>query len=361
MPFCPNCGNQISEDARFCPECGRPLAVGEAPIGQGARGKSRKILAAIVIACAVVVTVAIVLSVIGPGKGTLFAHTYTLTTTVNPPGAGFVYPSGGEYESGVQVTLMASPVSGYTFDYWSDAASGTTSIITITMDSDKSVTANFEPSPGPPDSGVILKDNNYVIHYEWDYGGSRWLYDSEIPRETYEYFSNIHRTSDYGDYVSNPSDDEWMNSLADKFSEEAKNEGWDEFTTVDFVLSFVQSLPYSSDKFTTGYDEYPRYPVETLVDKGGDCEDTSILFASIVRGMEYGVVLLELEEDNHMAVGVRISEDIVSNWGRDYPLTYYTTRTGEIYAYCETTSEGWELGHMPEDLTSTSAKIIELS
>ena len=212
-----------------------------------------------------------------------------------------------------------------------------------------------------PTGEVTLKDNNYVVHYEWDYGGSRWVYDSEIPKETYEYFSDRHRTSDYSEYVANPSDDEWMRILADLFSDEAKDEGWDEFKTVSFVLSFVQSMPYTSDELTAGYDEYPRYPVETLVDKGGDCEDTSILFASIARGMGYGVVLLKLEEDNHMAVGVRISEDIVSNWGRDYPLTYYTTRTGEIYAYCETTSEGWELGHMPEDLMSTSAKIIELS
>jgi hypothetical protein len=290
-----------------------------------------------------------------------FIATYTLTTSISPSGAGFISPSGGQYESGTQVILTASPASGYIFGYWSGAASGATSTITIVMNSDKSVTANFEPSLSSPDAEVILKDDTYFVHYEWDYGGNSWVYDSEIPRETYEYFSNRHRTSDYGEYVSNTLDDEWMTNLADQFSDEANDEGWDEFTTVDFVLSFVQSLPYTSDELTTGYDEYPRYPVETLVDKGGDCEDTSILFASIVRGMGYRVVLLELEEDHHMAVGVSISADMVTNWYRPYPLTYYTTGTGEIYAYCETTSEGWELGRQPEDLKSTSAKIIEVS
>ena len=212
-----------------------------------------------------------------------------------------------------------------------------------------------------PTGEVTLEDNNYVVHYEWDYGGIRWVYDSEIPKETYEYFSDRNRTSDYSEYVNNPSDDEWMKSLADLFSDNVKDKEWNEFKTVSFVLSFVQSMPYTSDKLTAGYDEYPRYPVETLVDKGGDCEDTSILFASIVRGMGYGVVLLQLEEDEHLAVGVKISMDIVDNWHRLYPLTYYTTESDEIYAYCETTGEGWELGHKPEDLKSTSAKIIEVT
>lgn len=70
-------------------------------------------------------------------------QTYTLTTSISPSGAGSVSPSGGEYKSGDQIILAASPASGYTFDYWSGGASGTTSTTTITMDSDKTITANF--------------------------------------------------------------------------------------------------------------------------------------------------------------------------------------------------------------------------
>jgi len=69
--------------------------------------------------------------------------THTLSVSVNPPQAGSVSPSGGEYESGVQVTLTASAANGYTFDYWSGSAAGTSPTVTITMDSDKSLTANF--------------------------------------------------------------------------------------------------------------------------------------------------------------------------------------------------------------------------
>ncbi len=69
--------------------------------------------------------------------------TYTLTVNVSPPGAGSVSPPGGQYESGIQVTLTATPASGYTFDYWEGSASGSSATITITMDSDKNVIANF--------------------------------------------------------------------------------------------------------------------------------------------------------------------------------------------------------------------------
>ena len=70
--------------------------------------------------------------------------TYTLSVNVNPPQAGSVSPSSGEYELDVPVILTASAANGYTFDYWSGSAAGTSPTVTLTMDSDKSLTANFE-------------------------------------------------------------------------------------------------------------------------------------------------------------------------------------------------------------------------
>ena len=39
---------------------------------------------------------------------------------------------------------------------------------------------------------------------------------------------------------------------------------------VNLVITFVQSLPYTSDSVTTAFDEYPQYPMETLVEYGGN-------------------------------------------------------------------------------------------
>ena len=105
------------------------------------RGLSTKEkLAGIIIACTVAIVVTIVLFSTKPWQ-----PTYTLSVSVNPPEAGSVSPSSGLYEYGAQVTLTATPASGYTFDNWGGGASGATTNITITMSEDYSITANFLP------------------------------------------------------------------------------------------------------------------------------------------------------------------------------------------------------------------------
>lgn len=71
--------------------------------------------------------------------------TYTLTVDVSPSGSGSVNlnPSGGQYNSGTTVSLTASPASGYTFSSWSGSLSGSANPASLTMNGDKSVTANF--------------------------------------------------------------------------------------------------------------------------------------------------------------------------------------------------------------------------
>jgi len=75
---------------------------------------------------------------------------YTLTTSVEPLGSGYIEPSSGRYQAGEEVTLTAIAAQGYGFSNWTGDASGTSKEVTITMNSDKSVTANFykkEPEP----------------------------------------------------------------------------------------------------------------------------------------------------------------------------------------------------------------------
>lgn len=105
---------------------------------------SKKRLEEIIVACTIAIIVAIVLIQVKPWEGTPSTDTYTLTTIVSPSETGSVSPSGSEYESGDQVTLTASPASGYTFDHWSGDASDTSPTIVITMDSDKDIIAYFE-------------------------------------------------------------------------------------------------------------------------------------------------------------------------------------------------------------------------
>jgi uncharacterized repeat protein (TIGR02543 family) len=74
------------------------------------------------------------------------ATQYKLTTAVSPAGGGTIarLPAATWYDPGTPVQLTAIPNSGYVFDHWSGDLSGTDNPATITMDSDKTVTANFQ-------------------------------------------------------------------------------------------------------------------------------------------------------------------------------------------------------------------------
>jgi len=90
-----------------------------------------------------VCVIAVVVVVIATRPTTM----YILNVSVSPSGAGSISPLGGEYESGVEITLTASPASGYRFGNWTgdvdtvaDVNAATT---TITMNNHYSITANL--------------------------------------------------------------------------------------------------------------------------------------------------------------------------------------------------------------------------
>ncbi|MFH1624926.1 MAG: hypothetical protein ABID54_07195, partial [Pseudomonadota bacterium] len=187
-------------------------------------------------------------------------------------------------------------------------------------------------------------------HFIWEYLGE-WNWDTLIPEALYEYYHSVPRppTRNYSVYVTHPLDDVYIERVVEMIERAAEREGFDDYQTVELAIAFVQGLPYTVDSVTSPFDEYPRYPVETLVDGGGDCENTSILLASILSEMGYGVVLLALPE--HMAIGVKGSGN--------RPGTYWTYE-GERYFYIETTNSGWGIGELPEEYEDTSANIYPL-
>ena len=123
---------------------------------------------------------------------------------------------------------------------------------------------------------------------------------------------------------------------------------WSKQDRIDFVLSFVQSLPYTHDDVTTGYDEFRRYAIETLIDGGGDCEDTTILVAAILRGLGEKTALIFIP--GHIALGV--SGDFTGA---------SVTHNGTTYYYCETTGTGWTVGDLPPSFRKTVDAIVPLA
>jgi len=217
----------------------------------------------------------------------------------------------------------------------------------------RTVTISSGTPPVEGSQGIAPKPETSLIKREfaWDYGGKHWTWRLVVPEEAYTYYTNLKRppTDDYSVYVTDPADDSYISALAARLTEVATQEGYSPEQTVKLAVSFVQSIPYDSDINVKGVEEYPDYPVEILIDQRGDCEDHSILLASIIQKMGYGVVLICIPGE-HMAVGVK---------GENLYGAYYRYE-GAQYYYVETTATGWRIGEIPEEYRQAKARILPL-
>ncbi len=102
----------------------------------------------------------------------------------------------------------------------------------------------------------------------------------------------------YGSFVADPVQDALYTDLLGEFEKIRAGSGLDDDEYVELLTAFVQSLPYASDC------ALPRYPVETIVDGRGDCDDRSLLLAALLNRAGYGVALFYFGEANHVAVGI---------------------------------------------------------
>ena len=113
---------------------------------------------------------------------------------------------------------------------------------------------------------------------------------------------------------------------------------------IDGLLTYCQDrgesgpcIHFVEDGVTV--NDNAKYPIETLCEGEGVCEDKSILFASLARALDYDVRICFVL--GHVFVGVRLdsSPTHADNW--------YITVDDENYYICETTSYGWLLGDFP--------------
>ncbi|MBI4296571.1 MAG: hypothetical protein HY667_05600 [Chloroflexi bacterium] len=198
-----------------------------------------------------------------------------------------------------------------------------------------------------------ILDITVTQNYHWEYQWRPWSWDLPISLSLYVEFKERQRPRLGSDYVSmakDPKDDLYIDRIVQHINDAAVKQRFTETQKINFTIAFVQSLPYTVDEETTPYDEYPRYPIETLFDRGGDCEDTSILIAAILDRMGFDVALLLLRDAQHMAVGIALADTYGS---------YYDFNSKK-YFYLETTGDGWEIGEIPPDITQTKAAVHPL-
>jgi hypothetical protein len=207
---------------------------------------------------------------------------------------------------------------------------------------------------------IKVRESDALIEkrFSWYYQDTEWTWHTHIPQSLYDYYQGLPRpaTEDYSIYVTHPLDDDYLNRVISEIERASQEAGFSYLQKVELAAACVQSLPYTTDSVTTPYDEYPRYPIETLVDEGGDCEDTSILLASLLRGMGHGVIIIVFPpqagaEGGHCGVGIAGGVGVAGS---------YIEHQGKRYFYLESTNTGWAVGEMPEEYQEARAHILEL-
>lgn len=130
----------------------------------------------------------------------------------------------------------------------------------------------------------------------------------------YDYYSSLERpeTTDYALYVVDPFDDEYLLDLANSMI----GDKTDKTKIINAIGKYAQDIPYKAEEC-----EYPKYPVETIEENEGDCEDKAILASALLDVLDIPSALIRIE--NHMLISVNVDG---------------------VWEYLETTTKGKKLG-----------------
>ena len=202
---------------------------------------------------------------------------------------------------------------------------------------------------------VVRHRGYYEVSHTWECDGEQYSITINVSKNLYDYYQNdrehlsyIYHFNDasvspnYYSFMISEHSRSLMQTLTNELSEYANSEA----EQVNLALTFVQSLPYVSDEETKGTDEYVRYPVETLVDGCGDCEDKVALLSAMLYEMDIDFILLSLPK--HMAVGVHC-EGVKANSMLFREKEYY---------YLETTMPDWKMGQIPKYYSNAKVQVL---
>lgn len=186
-------------------------------------------------------------------------------------------------------------------------------------------------------TAATLKAEVLERSFTWRYNNKSYANTFHFSTSSYNYYKKVKRNySDFTFYMEESKNYAVVQDIATVLKAMAQKNNLSDVQTVEFISAFVQNIGYKDD----GYYEYPRFPIETLVEKAGDCEDTAILLAALLQHLGYNVILVSPK--GHMGVGIAVKDKMNGN---AFPYNGYN------YYYIETTSSGWGIGDYPEKLS----------
>ncbi len=196
-----------------------------------------------------------------------------------------------------------------------------------------------------------LKAQTIACSFYWTYKQHVFAYEWLLDYKSYTYYREQPKDLPYENYAIENQDHRYFFEIGKNLNDIATEYKLNNEEFVDFLVAFVQqAIQYKSDPANYPYD-YPKYPIETLVEGSGDCEDKSILLSVLLNMFGYASVLVLLPENQHMAVAVECTGTYKK---------YFDFNPAGYFTYIETTGPGWKVGDVPQEYRTENPEVLAI-
>jgi len=212
-------------------------------------------------------------------------------------------------------------------------------------------------------SKLLFRNKDIDLTFE----GYRWQMRSNILAEELRNYSKISEEKVCGNRISPHvlSNSELMRKLTEAIIKNAKSPT----TKIDRITNFVQALPY----LTENAADFNRPPILTLFNGGGDCNNKTILWSSLMTtaGLDHAIIHVgakDLSTASHVLGGVPISSYKVNRVKKPQTYSWLTYAPAEYeepqpmwafkdHYYVELTTPR-RIGEKPQDLSKVEGAEI---
>ena len=146
----------------------------------------------------------------------------------------------------------------------------------------------------------------------------------------------------YRAFIDEPHQDPLYDSMLQGLRDLRDSLGLDSDRYAELIVTMVQSLEYRTDPV---YLE-PKFPIETVGDADGDCDDKTLLASALLAREGYDVAILLFSDEEHVSLGIRSDG---------------STYGGSGYAIVETTTPflfGWVPDNLNGEIELTSEPMV---
>lgn len=99
------------------------------------------------------------------------------------------------------------------------------------------------------------------------YGGYRFTLNIPLSKYTYHYYKKQSKRNSYASYVQEHKTYRYLNLLAKQLKIDADRLGYSGWKLAEYLTAFVQqNITYTRASYNSGFN-YPKYPIEILVEK----------------------------------------------------------------------------------------------